>query len=330
MTIALEQAERCVRGAWHWSMLALLAAVLAPASGAERVVLCEEFSRTTCPYCATAAGPALDWMVSKYPTTFAFVQIHTSPTARTTPWGNSRMAFYSIPGVPAAWFDGVDDYVGAYGYDPNNGFPYGDPNANFEVYETEYLSRRAVPTDVTIALEVVKVSDDTRYASARVAIEPGGQGKTLRIQMVQVLDHWPAVATYSRNGLRQGAAPQDITLSPGGSALVTNTFTLGDDSLSDEANVKIIVWAQAPSASATAEVYNAAFVTGPFQYLTGDMNCDGVISYADINPFVLALSGQASYEAQFPSCSWLNADTGHDGSVSYADINPFVALLSAQ
>lgn len=62
--------------------------------------------------------------------------------------------------------------------------------------------------------------------------------------------------------------------------------------------------------------------------LPGDMNCDGVISYADINPFVLALSGQAAYEAQYPECRWLNADVYNDGEVTYADINAFVRLLS--
>jgi hypothetical protein len=62
--------------------------------------------------------------------------------------------------------------------------------------------------------------------------------------------------------------------------------------------------------------------------LLGDMNCDGVVSYADINPFVLALSSQAAYEAQYPTCRYLNADCSNDGVVSYADINPFVVLLS--
>jgi hypothetical protein len=62
--------------------------------------------------------------------------------------------------------------------------------------------------------------------------------------------------------------------------------------------------------------------------LLGDLNCDGVISYADINPFVLALSSQSAYEGQYPSCRFMDADINGDGVVSYADINPFVALLA--
>ena len=60
----------------------------------------------------------------------------------------------------------------------------------------------------------------------------------------------------------------------------------------------------------------------------GDMNCDGGISYADINPFVAALGGPAAYAAQYPGCNYLNGDLDRDGVVSYADIRPFVALLA--
>jgi subtilisin family serine protease len=60
----------------------------------------------------------------------------------------------------------------------------------------------------------------------------------------------------------------------------------------------------------------------------GDLNCDGVIDFEDINAFVLALGGQAAYQAVFPSCHWLNADCDLSGSVDFDDINAFVALLS--
>ena len=62
----------------------------------------------------------------------------------------------------------------------------------------------------------------------------------------------------------------------------------------------------------------------------GDMNCDSLISYGDINPFVLALNNRSAYESTYPDCSYLNADCNSDGFVSYGDINPFVVLLSGQ
>ena len=72
----------------------------------------------------------------------------------------------------------------------------------------------------------------------------------------------------------------------------------------------------------------AAFGARSVPLRPGDTNCDGVISYGDINPFVVALSGQSAYEAKYPECPWLNADVNGDGVVSYGDINPFVQLLS--
>jgi len=59
----------------------------------------------------------------------------------------------------------------------------------------------------------------------------------------------------------------------------------------------------------------------------GDLDCDGDVDFDDINPFVLALNGEAAYYAVFPDCDWLNADCDEDGDVDFDDINPFVALL---
>ena len=60
----------------------------------------------------------------------------------------------------------------------------------------------------------------------------------------------------------------------------------------------------------------------------GDLNCDNVVNFYDINPFIVALAGQAEYEAAYPGCNWLNADCNGDGVVDTHDVNPFVALLS--
>jgi hypothetical protein len=66
-----------------------------------------------------------------------------------------------------------------------------------------------------------------------------------------------------------------------------------------------------------------------YQTTLGDMNCDGAVSAADIDPFVLALTGgQAAYEALWPDCDFNNADINGDGSVSAADIDGFVQVLT--
>jgi hypothetical protein len=61
----------------------------------------------------------------------------------------------------------------------------------------------------------------------------------------------------------------------------------------------------------------------------GDLNCDGAVNNFDIDPFVLALSDPAAYEAAFPACERMNADLDGDGLVTNFDIDPFVARLSS-
>jgi hypothetical protein len=63
----------------------------------------------------------------------------------------------------------------------------------------------------------------------------------------------------------------------------------------------------------------------------GDLNCDGQIDFADINPFVLYLSNYSNWLVEFAGCNPLNGDINGDGTYgqgSFGDINPFVALLT--
>jgi hypothetical protein len=60
----------------------------------------------------------------------------------------------------------------------------------------------------------------------------------------------------------------------------------------------------------------------------GDVNCDRVIDFGDINPFVLALTDPAAYQQTYGGCPPRNRDINHDGYFDFGDINPFVALLT--
>jgi hypothetical protein len=62
---------------------------------------------------------------------------------------------------------------------------------------------------------------------------------------------------------------------------------------------------------------------------TGDLDCDGVIGFRDINPFVLILSNPSQWQTNYPTCDFDNGDINCDGSVNFRDINPFVTLLSS-
>ncbi len=86
-----------------------------------------------------------------------------------------------------------------------------------------------------------------------------------------------------------------------------------------------------PDASVTVMTGGTYSLSGGFWTATlpfpGDINCDGVVNFADINALIVALSGEAAYYAQYPNCNFLNADCNGDGIVNFADINAFIALL---
>lgn len=66
---------------------------------------------------------------------------------------------------------------------------------------------------------------------------------------------------------------------------------------------------------------------GSYIPLRGDTNCSAIVDFDDIDPFVLALSGEDAYLAAYPDCDWLLADCNGDGTVDFDDIDSFVARL---
>ncbi len=59
--------------------------------------------------------------------------------------------------------------------------------------------------------------------------------------------------------------------------------------------------------------------------LRGDVNCDGVVDFFDIDPFLLALFDPPAYAAAYPGCD--NGDVNGDGGVDFFDIDPFLTCL---
>lgn len=59
----------------------------------------------------------------------------------------------------------------------------------------------------------------------------------------------------------------------------------------------------------------------------GDLNCDQRVNNFDIDPFVLAVTNPAAYQAANPDCLLSNADCNGDGHVDNFDIDAFVRLL---
>jgi hypothetical protein len=61
----------------------------------------------------------------------------------------------------------------------------------------------------------------------------------------------------------------------------------------------------------------------------GDVNCDGILSLADIPPFVEALTDAEGFPAEHPACDIARADCSGDGVVDGRDIQAFIELLTA-
>lgn len=59
----------------------------------------------------------------------------------------------------------------------------------------------------------------------------------------------------------------------------------------------------------------------------GDLDCDGVISFLDIDPFLLAIFSPHVYQAQYPACTVRNADVNRDGRRDFFDLDSFARLV---
>ncbi|MBN1512217.1 MAG: hypothetical protein JXB13_09405 [Phycisphaerae bacterium] len=204
-------------------------------------------------------------MLDTYPDTFTFVQYHASDGYESA-WSDQRGgSFY--PGweyIPWTWFDGLTAIVGSSGF------------------TTAYNARQQVPTDVTVALSGDPVSGTTYEVTAAVCLEAGGTAKTVRLYVVQVLDHWPTEVTYSRNGFKQAAATADLALTPGQCQTVVRSFTFDAASWASQSNIRIIAWVQQPLSTGPAEVYQAHSMSWPFP-AGADCNDNGVPDLVEIS-----------------------------------------------
>jgi len=110
----------------------------------------------------------------------------------------------------------------------------------------------------------------------------------------------------------QSAVPDSDSITFQVAGGVTYWFQLGD-------------WGLNPGGGDTLLSLRAAADLRP-----GDVNCDGLVDFGDINPFVLLLSNPALWKDRYPGCPFLNGDVNQDGEVNMGDINPFVTLLTGR
>ncbi len=184
------------------------------------------------------------------PTTYCVYQMHVGdgyPSA----WANSRRLFYGniADGVPWFAYDGLFD-----------AWP-------ISMYDDNLALRQAVPTDVTIELFGVETVAQTYDVTARVCVEAGGAGKTMRVYMVHALDHWPASPSYERNTIRYGVDTEDVAVAAGACVDVTRPFEFDATSWAQQSDIRVVAWAQTPATSYPAEVHQARVMAWPFPAL---------------------------------------------------------------
>jgi hypothetical protein len=210
--------------------------------------------------------------------TFTYVQIHQADAG--CPTWPARVTFYKNPsggnlwtGTPMMVVDGFYHQEGTY-----------------TNYQTEYNwvlgaynSRRNTPTDVSVSVTAVPLSGSTYTIHAQVCLQPGGVAKTVRVYIVQLLDHWPTSCSYCRNCFMQAATTQDVLLTAGQCAVVTRTLTFNADSWNHQGDIRIVAWAQAPvnygPPGLTTQIYNARSLAWPFP---PDCNANGAADPNDI------------------------------------------------
>ncbi|MBU0641307.1 MAG: hypothetical protein KKB50_20810 [Planctomycetes bacterium] len=264
-------------------------------------------------------------MLDDYPDTFTAIQIHKLNEYSTT-WGNGRISFYGVGGIPDAWFDGIEQATGA----------YENVDLQYAWYQGIYFDRLAIPSDIKLELGGEQISGQTYEIKVRVSNDPEGtpQAWTGRIQTVQVLDNYPATGGYHRYCCMAAASYQDVTVQPDESLVLTHEFTFDATSWANQEDIKIVAFAQGIEAGPPARVYNATVMHWPFapfdEYELGDLNCDGVLNGFDIDPFITVLIDSPPYDTYYglyPDCDHTLADCNDDGEINGFDIDAFIALM---
>jgi hypothetical protein len=279
-----------------------VAALTAPAFAEQRVVWCEEFTATWCVYCPPV-GTALSNLMDANPDRFIFIQTHASDAFATT-WGNQRMSFYNVPGFPTTWMDGVIGRVGQY---------------PAQQYINDFNARRNVTTDVTMSLTSEHLEGPNFNVAVNVGIEGSGTAHTMKIHIMQVLDHAPAGSHY-RNCFVQNAPVQTITLQPGQSQTLNATFTMTGTSwmpVTNRDEIKIIAFAQLSTAAGPATVYQCGQLRWR-NLMPSDVNGNGTVDLTDLAVLLANFGATAEATAE-------QGDTDGDADIDLQDLTLLLA-----
>ncbi|HPM24405.1 MAG TPA: M1 family aminopeptidase [Phycisphaerae bacterium] len=172
---------------------------------------------------------------------------------------------------------------------------------------------------------------------------PGAVVQAADLPELEAVFHVPvtaAAADFTLVGARTGnvtcafaydAVRQAVTLTPASDLLPDEyTLTIADTVVSmagvalDGELSKPRAMGPLPSGDGLA---GGAAVATFAVYVPGDLNCDGIVNFGDVNAFVLALSNPGVWAETYPHCPARSGDVDGDGAVNFGDINPFVSLI---
>jgi hypothetical protein len=147
--------------------------------------------------------------------------------------------------------------------------------------------RWQVPTDVTIALWGEQIDGATWNFNIEVGVEPGGDAKTVRVHLVQVLFDYPVNADGRYNNcVMYGQNLGLVELTPNQTVTLEHQFTFDSTSWADKENTRVIALAEKPLAGGQNELYQAEIVFYPFapppDPCPWDFDDDGDIDTADL------------------------------------------------
>ncbi len=213
-------------------------------------------------------------LLTVFPDSLAFVQYQIFDDT-STPWGDARWDFYSFQYTPSAVFDGGDFVIGS----------VHDDVQQYNIYRANHLlPDREIPTDVTLHVSATPLFGQTYRVTVAVGLEAGGAAKTVRLFLVQVLDHWPSFKPYHRNGFKQAAPTVDVALIPGDVQTFEVDFEFDADSWAAQQDIKLIAWVAQPYDVGPAVVFQAATRCWPLLSFPGDEDGDGVADEIDNCP----------------------------------------------
>lgn len=185
------------------------------------------------------------------------------------------------------------------------------------------------------------VTDHSRFAMGHAELRLAGAGV---VQTLEVMSRDLGPDELGLDATQPGHFPIG-TLHLGPSATVQLVDNRDNDGLGQAAcealyTHAVIIDAGATLVNPTCKVYyetlvNHGTVTHPANLqpyappvCLGDVNCDGAVTFKDIDPFVARLGcPNSNPTACNTGCTWQNADINGDGAVTFADIDPFVGKL---